>query len=125
MKLIDTSSWIEFLRGHKTEPAFRVKQLLREDRASWCDLIAAELWNGVRPVEKKALDDLEKLVTPFALSGDVWQVARKLALRCRESGLTVPTADIIIAACATHYELEMEYCDAHFNKILPVAAKLN
>jgi predicted nucleic acid-binding protein len=38
--------------------------------------------------------------------------------------VTVPAADIVIAARAAAYKLELEHCDAHFDKVLPVAAKL-
>jgi predicted nucleic acid-binding protein len=125
VKLVDTSSWIEYLRGHETEPAHRVKELIRLDQAGWCDLIALELWNGVRPGrENKALEDLEEAVTLFPLSTEVWRTARRLALRCRESGLTVPANDVIITACATHYALEIEGVDRHFAKIVPIAARL-
>ncbi len=125
MKLVDTSSWIEYLRGHDNEIALRVKELVRLDRAGWCDLIAVELWNGIRPgPEEKALADLEEAVTSFALTSEVWQKARRLALRCREAGLTVPANDVIISACAANYGLEIECFDDHFDKIMPVAAKL-
>jgi len=125
VKLVDTSSWIEYLRGHENEVAGRVKGLVCLDQAGWCDLIAVELWNGVRPgSEKKALDELEEAATSFALSSEVWKNARRLALRCRESGVTAPANDVIIAACAMTYGLELEHYDRHFEKILPVAAKL-
>jgi predicted nucleic acid-binding protein len=125
VKLVDTSSWIEFLRGHRSEPALRVKDLIRTERAGWCDLIAVELWNGVRPGdETKALTELEKEATWFDLTASVWQKARKLAVRSRQAGITVPTTDVIIVACAAHYGLELEHCDRHFEAILPIAAKL-
>jgi len=125
VKLVDTSSWIEYLRGHENDVARRVKELVRLDQAGWCDLIAVELWNGVRPgSEKKALKELEEAATSYALSSDVWRKARRLALRCRESGVTVPANDVVIAACAVNYGLEIEHYDRHFEKILPIAAKL-
>lgn len=125
MKLVDTSSWIEFLRGHQSDAALRVKELVRTERAGWCDLVAVELWNGVRAGrERKTLEDLEGAVTDFALSREVWLLARKLAVRCRESGLTVPSIDIVISACAMNYGLEVERCDNHFDQILPIALKL-
>ena len=86
MKLVDTSSWIEYLRGHENETARRVKELIRMDRAGWCELIKVELWNGVRPGrENKALEELEDAVTLFPLSADVWLKACHLpcALGCR------------------------------------------
>jgi len=125
VKMVDTSSWIEYLRGHENETALRVKELIRRDQAGWCDLIAVELWNGVRPGGgKKALEDLEEAVTSFPLSGEVWAKARRLALRCRESGLSVPANDVIISACAANYGLEIECRDTHFEKITPIVANL-
>ncbi len=125
MTLVDSSSWIDFLRGRQSEPALRVQRLLANGQAAWCDLIAVELWNGVRVGnERKALDDLETALTTFPLDDDVWKLARKLAFRCRQSGITAPSTDIVIAACALNHNLELEQCDSHFDKILPIAAKL-
>jgi predicted nucleic acid-binding protein len=123
--LVDTSSWIEYLRGKGNDPALRVKELIRLDQAAWCELIAVELWNGVPPGrESKALVELEEAVTLCALTSEVWQKAYRLALRCRESGLTVPANDVIISACAVHYGFEIEAFDLHFSKILPLSARL-
>ena len=55
------------------------------------------------------------------VNAGVWQAARKLALRCREAGFTLPTSDTVIAACAAHHKAELEHCDSHFDKILPLA----
>ena len=125
VKLVDTSSWIEYLRGSTNDIALRVKALVGSDSAGWCELIAVELWSGIRPGrENRSLEDLGEAATAFDLSKEVWQKARRLALRCRESGLTVPANDIIITACAVNYGLEIEHCDVHFDKIAPIAARL-
>ncbi len=123
--LIDSSSWIDFLRGRQTEPALRVQHLLAAGEAAWCDLIAVELWNGVRVgKERKALDELEVELSSFALDAEVWKLARKLAFRCRQSGITAPSNDIVIAACVVTHDLELEHCDKHFDDILPLAKSL-
>jgi len=123
--LVDSSSWIEFLRGHESEPAQRVQNLLAGGEAAWCDLIAVELWNGVRVgSERKALDLLEAELTSFPLAATEWKLARKLAFHSRQAGITVPTSDIIIAACAVAHGLELEHCDKHFDNIMPLAKSL-
>ena len=95
------------------------------EEAGWCDMTAVELWNGARGArEKRELAELEKEIALFPVDAAVWQQARKLASGCRDAGFNCPAADIIIAACAHHYGLELEHCDTHFDKILPVAAKL-
>jgi len=125
MTLVDASSWIEFLRGRDSEPSQRVKTLLARGNAAWCDMTVVELWNGAQGHgEKKALEELEAELQLCAINEPVWAKARLLARRSREKGITVTSADILIAACAVNYDLELEHCDAHFDKILPIAKKL-
>jgi hypothetical protein len=43
---VDTSSWIEALRLNGRENIReRVKLLLIDGLAAWCDMVAVELWN--------------------------------------------------------------------------------
>lgn len=125
MTLVDVSSWIEFLRGRGSEPSRRVKGLLASGKAAWCDMTLVELWNGAQGrAEKGALEELEAELWLCPINEPVWKKSRLLARRCREKGLTVTSADIVIAACAGHHGLPLEHCDGHFDKILPVAANL-
>jgi predicted nucleic acid-binding protein len=84
-----------------------------------------ELWNGAQGhSEKKALEELEAEVQLLAVNDRVWAKARQLARRSREKGITVASADLVIAACAANYDADLEHCDTHFDKILPIAKKL-
>ena len=124
MKLVDTSSWIEYLRDRESQATGRVRDLVLDGEAAWCDMTLVELWNGARGArEKRELAELEKEITLLPVHAPVWKSACKLARRCREAGLTVPASDIVIAACAVNHAVELEYCDEHFIKILPIAAK--
>ena len=125
MKLVDTSSWIEYLRDHGSETGDQVEVLVLSDEAAWCDMTLVELWHGVRgSKEKSELTQMQKDITLVPVDAAVWRFASKLALRCREKGFTVPSSDIVIAACATHHKLELEYRDSHFDDILPIAAAM-
>jgi predicted nucleic acid-binding protein len=125
MKLVDTSSWIEYLRDRHSEAGDNVEVLVLSGQAAWCDVTLVELWQGVRGAkEKRELAEMEKEIERVEVNAPVWLFARKLALRCREKGLTVPATDIVIASCAAHHGLELEYCDAHFDAIMPLAAAL-
>ena len=96
--MIDTSSWIEFLRGRDSEPSQRVKSLLVRGNAAWCDMTLVELWNGAQGNgEKKALEELEAEVRLFSINEIVWAKACQLARRSREKGVTRNVADIVIA----------------------------
>jgi len=125
MTLVDASSWIEFLRGRDSEPSQRVKTLLARGNAAWCDMTLVELWNGAQGhSEKKALEELEAEVQLLSVSEPVWAKARQLARRSREKGITATSADLVIAACAASYGIDLEHSETHFDKILPIAKKL-
>lgn len=125
MILIDTSSWIEFLRDYDSEPAGRVEALISNGKAAWCDLVALELWNGVRAgPETKALKALETELVCVEMNVTAWQLARRLAATVRKRGFTVPSSDIAIVACARAHGLAIEHHDKHFDIVLPIAEKL-
>lgn len=125
MTLIDTSSWIEFLRGSDSGTADRVESLISSGEAVWCDLVALELWNGVRPgLETKTLKTLEAELACVEMARAAWQTARQLSVMVRKAGYTIPSTDIAIAACAHSHGLEVEHSDKHFDIILPIAEKL-
>ncbi len=120
--LIDTSSWIEALRvTGKREVRERVMNLMVEGRAAWCDMVAIELWNGARgDYERQRLSELDKEITCLQITLEVWQKARVLAQQCRLSGQTVPSADLVIAACALSHHADIEHQDDHMDFILTV-----
>lgn len=125
MKLVDTSSWVDYLRSRKSEAGDRVEALLLNGEAAWCDITLVELWHGVKgAVEKRDLTQMEKEIERIPVDASTWSMASRLALRCREKGLTVPVSDIITAACAVAHGLELEHCDKHYNDIIPIAKSL-
>ena len=125
MKLIDSSSWINYLRGSDKEVQSRVEELLLTDNAAWCEIIAAELWAGVRnETDRRRIQLLERGAKNLTITPEVWSKAFVIASKCRESGLSIPITDVIIAACGIHYEVEVETCDKHFVLLKPVCNKI-
>ena len=123
--LIDTSSWIEALKSNGERAVRqRVLNLMLDGRAAWCDLVAVELWNGARgDYEKKKLAELEKEIVCLETSPEVWARAKDLARKCRKAGITAPSADLVIAACALFHGAGLEHCDAHLEAILKAQAR--
>ena len=119
MMLIDTSSWIEALRRDGREDVrHRVRKLLIEGEAAWCDLVSLELWNGARgDYEKGKLAELEKEIKSLTTSDQVWELARTLAKKIRKAGKPVPASDLLISACGLHHHVKIEHCDLHFDTI--------
>ena len=125
MRLVDTSSWVEYLRERESAAGDNVETLVLSGEAAWCDITLVELWHGVRGTkEKRELAEMENEVELVPVNTAVWRLSSKLALRCREKGITVPLSDIITAACAATHGHEMENFDKHFNEILPLAKSL-
>lgn len=125
MKLVDTSAWVEYLRSGNSETAENVEALLLTDEAAWCDMVMLELWNGARgQQEKRKLAELAAIAQRLETTDEVWELAHRLASRCREKGKTVPAADVLVAACAGHHAVKLEHIDKHFDEILPLAKGL-
>jgi predicted nucleic acid-binding protein len=125
VRLIDSSSWIHYLRGSDTDIADRVEALLSTGEAGWCEMVAAELWCGVRnDGERRKVQLLERAVTNFPITPEVWTKSYLLGAKCRENGVTVPVQDIVIIATAFHYLVETETSDSHFELVSVVARKL-
>jgi len=114
--LIDTSSWIHFLRTDGDgDTRRRVAAALESGVARWCALIRLELWNVARGQrEKRVLQEFERLIPELPVSDVVWEDAFALARRCRMAGVTVPATDVLLAACATHHGAELEHADSDF-----------
>ena len=116
MTVIDSSSWVEALRdGGRPEIRQRVAEQVQSGRARFVPMVRLELWNGARgDSEKRSIRHLEEVVPTLEVTAEVWNEAFELARRAREAGLTVPAADIVIAACARHHGAAVEAADGHF-----------
>jgi len=120
--LIDTSSWVEALRRNgKKEIRDRVYELIMEGKVVFCHMVLLELWNGARgDYEKKKLKELQETIPCLLTTSDVWELSNMLARECRVIGYTIPSTDIIIAACSIFHKTLIEHCDSHFEKIFEV-----
>lgn len=119
MILVDTSSWIHFLRATgDVAVRERVQRALATGEACWCSMVRLELWNGAGGErERKALRDFERALPDLPITADVWGVAADLARGARANAVTVPAADILIAACARHHGASLEAADFDFDRL--------
>jgi predicted nucleic acid-binding protein len=120
---VDTSAWVETLRT-SGNPALRarVSALTADDAVVLCDQVRLELWNGARSTaDHRLLRDLEQQLEVVPTSPEVWTLARDYARAARGQGLTLPAADLLIAACAAHHGLGLIHQDAHFERLAKIA----
>ena len=114
--LIDTSSWTHALRraGDPTITA-RVRSLLANGRAAWCDAVRLELWKGVRDDRERAqLSEMGRSLPSLPITDAVWNLACDTGGRARKNGFNFPAVDLIIFACAKFHAVEIEHSDKHF-----------
>jgi predicted nucleic acid-binding protein len=116
---VDTSAWIHALRRRgNVQVRERVRALLNADEALLCDMVRVELWHGARGLdESQALRDLERDVPSLPTTQEVWDLAVDLARKAHQKGYTLPASDLLIAACARHYSVNLEHDDTHFNHL--------
>jgi predicted nucleic acid-binding protein len=122
MVLVDSSSWIHFLRKDgNPDVRARVAAVLEAGTACWCPMVRLELWNGAGGErEKKALKNFERLLPELMMTPAIWDDAYDLARRCRTAGVTVPASDLVIWACARHHGAQVEHADTDFDLIADV-----
>ncbi len=122
--LIDTSSWIHLLRPDgDREIRSRVEAALRSGEACWCPIVQLELWNGARgDPEQGVLRRFAEALPVLPMDEEVWSAAYDLACRARAQGVTVPAADIAIAACARCHGADLESADSDFELLAGLRA---
>jgi predicted nucleic acid-binding protein len=115
--LLDTSVWVDALRGRTAAVVEAVGDLLREDRVVRCDVVGAELRVGLRDRERSKVLDLFNAVPNVPVDSADWESAGDLGASMRERGVTLPLTDLLVAQVCLRHEFELFSLDAHFQHI--------
>ena len=122
MILIDTSAWVEFLRGTHHRAAAQVVDALCGDIAV-CDPIRMEVLSGAR--DDRNLSDLRRLLdraTILPTTSVHYEDAARLYRTGRAAGLTVRRhMDCLIAAVAIAHEVPVLHADRDFDALAQVS----
>lgn len=115
MILIDTSAWVEFLRGTGSPACIKVRELLETD-ISVCEPVVMELLAGARNETELAL--LRRLVARYTIlqteSAD-FEMSAMIFRNCRKKGKTPrKMLDCLIAAIAIRNEMTLVHNDQDF-----------
>lgn len=127
--LVDTSAWLDYLRGRDTDAAKFVGRVLDEDIPFGITaVIYQEILQGAA-----AEKDFEELASYFGTQrlyhpGDPVDSYREAALiyfRCRKAGVTIrSTIDCLIARTAIENELALVHNDRDFSHMEEVISEL-
>ena len=119
MVLVDTSAWL-FALKKDFHPAIkeRIGQLLVENGVAICGMIVLELLGGTKS-EKEYLRLKTRLDALFYIESDkqLWDLSSQLAFDLKRKRLSIPYADIVIAASALKEGTILVHADAHFDSI--------
>lgn len=118
MILLDTSAWVEFLRGNDTWVGNEVDRLLATDIAI-CDAVSMEVLAGAR--HEAHLIDLRSLLARSVVLPTFpsdYDDAAALYRTCRRNGSTVrKMIDCLIAAVAIRSGVPVLHADSDFDEL--------
>lgn len=122
MVIVDTSAWIEFLRGGTGVAAEKVDRCLRKDLVGIGDLIYCEVMQGLHSSrERKRVGSLFLALPRFGMVG--FAVAEKSAANyrlLRSRGVTVrKTIDVLIGTFCAERGFELLHHDRDFALMAP------
>ncbi len=120
--IVDSSAWIDYLRGSNTPVAAKVTETLRAGRAATADPVRLELLAGAWRGGGAGVETLAALLDlchdlPQAPRDDV-EAAAELYRRCRANGETIRSlTDCLIAAIAIRNDVPVLHKDKDFDII--------
>jgi predicted nucleic acid-binding protein len=115
--LVDTSVWVDFLRGN-AQVASRLDILRRSHQIVICGQVLQEVLQGSR--DAPALGKLERQFSIWDLEPERpedFREAARIYARLRWKGVTVPPSDCLIAAVATKRGLPLYATDPDFDHV--------
>ena len=113
--LVDTSAWIEYLKKTSHPVTKEIESVLLLNVAAACQLVLAELIQGVRSEkETELILDLASVVKILSESDSTWQQAGFLANKLRKQGKTISLIDCYLAVLAKENKAVILTLDKHF-----------
>lgn len=120
--LVDSSAWIEALRRDgDIKVKLAVEGLLDAYAAVWCSPVRLEVMGGAREQERHRIGAYFSVIPFLSTSNQDWEDAIAVAWRLRDSGLTLPWIDMLVATIAIRSDLRLYTTDAHFSRIAAIA----
>jgi len=128
--LVDTSVWIDYIRGHATPAVSALDRMLAQALpVALTEWIYLELLQGARSAA--AFAKLRHYFTGYAILRptqglDSFAAAADLYRRCREHGITPrSTGDCLIALIAIEHQVPLLHSDRDFEQIAAVEPRLS
>ena len=117
--LIDSSVWIDYYHPKGPETLKRkVQEELAQGTVATVGLIAVEVLQGAPNLTTfSALQEDFLGYHWLEITQDVYLEAARLSSSLRQTGASVPTTDVVIAAAALHYHAHLWHRDNDFTRL--------
>ena len=115
--LLDTSVWIDALRGKTPEIVTVTRALLNDDRILTCGPVIFEIKRGLRSQERKKIMPMFEALIRLPLEENIWGRAGDLDASLRKKGITIPPMDVLIAQVCLHHKVFLFTLDEHFHSV--------
>ncbi len=115
--LLDTSIWIDALRGKTPNIVALTQGLLNDDRALTCGPVIFEIKRGLRSPERKKILPLFDALIRLSFDDAIWDAAGDLDASLRKKGVTIPPMDVLIAQICLHHKVVLFTLDEHFRSV--------
>ncbi len=116
---IDSSIWIEVLREDcKEKLKTTMETLILEQKVAITPFTKLELLSGAS--NQAEFDDLKEDINALKeldLNKEIWDSASRMGFVLKRNGITVPNADLLLAAACMVHECRLWHQDQHFNLI--------
>ena len=129
MYLVDTSVWVDYIRGANTPVVEFLDNLLSAPmNVGICDLIYMEILQGAR--SEAGFNKLQRYFSTQHFYGfidpqDSYEMAAFMYFSCRRQGITLRSSiDCLIAQCALENELILLHHDKDYRNLEKVAPSL-
>lgn len=122
MMMVDTTVWVDFLRGTRTPEHSALERLILAGSRMICltDIIQTEILQGIRSEEayRKTRHFLQSLPCLTAKAPATFIHAADLYRSCRKKGATIrSTVDCLIAAVCLENKISLLHHDADFDRL--------
>lgn len=116
--IIDTSVWVDYLRGTRNARTDAADRLLETGQAATCGVIEAELVGGLRTeTEREELLSLLEGCDYLEANRIDWHRAGELAGQLKGRGRMLPLSDLVVASLAVGQDCAVLTADSHFTHI--------
>jgi len=115
--LLDTSVWIDALRGKTPEIVAETQALLNDDRVLTCGPVLFEIKRGIRAEEREKILPLFDALLRLPFDDALWDLSGDLDASLRGRGITIPPMDVLIAQICLYHKVHLFTLDAHFHSV--------